>query len=251
MRPRKNTRFGLSALLLLVAALVLLAGCGGGSDEGEGTAGQVASGGATREGAENGESEGANNEAPNGSPSGSDGASPGSGGEAAGDEGGSSGEGAGATAGGKAKGGGESGSNPAQAGAPKGGAKKYIAAADAICLKWGSQIKVDAQKGYSGDLNGSKKQIQEGIQALARGVEKYVIGDLETEQRQLEGLKASTSDAQEAEEAAVSALQKLIDLAKSDPEALIVGNSEQAKEAEALTKPQGFHACGNIVGNLT
>lgn len=207
------------AFLAVLGTAALLGGCGGG-----GGGGGTASGASSTNG-------GQNAPAPNGSEDGA------AGGGSAGENGAASGSDG---ASGKPK--------PAQGAAGSSDKEKLIAEADEICRRGGKRIQADALKGYSGDLNGSKKRYQEGIESLMVSLEKYVLGDLEAELREVEALEASAPDAQEAQAAAVKARQDLIDLAKSEPKSFIEGTAEGLKEIEAEAAAHGLHACGNVVG---
>lgn len=228
------------ALFAVFLSILLFAGCGGGNDETTGsTSGVAAAAGSAKSDGGEGASGASNPQRSEGTKANSVGGEGGAGNESN----------AGEAASGGSGGGGKPQSAPAQSGPTGSGAKQQLVAeADNVCRKWGNQIRADATKGYSGDLNGSKKEIREGVDSLARGVEKYVVGDLESEQREVRSLNASAPDAQEAREAAVSALQTLINLGKSDPEALILGSSPASKEAAAMTKAQGFTGCGSLSG---
>ena len=261
------------ALVLLVAAgaIFALAGCGGDDDSGSAADGGVASNEAGQEGSGNGsagEGEAGDGGADGGSlpgaggEEGGGGAAPGAdgfgsgGGEGNGSGQGGSSQGRGALGGGSAKGGKRGSSGSTQGGSTgeeSGGSDakaSFVKEADEICLKWGKQIQVDAQKGYSGDLNGTNKQVQEGIDSLVQGIEKYVVDDLEAELRDVSAL-AAPAEAQEAQAAALGAIQVLIDGAKSDPKGLLVGSSDTSEKAEGMTKPHGFTACGGLVGEVS
>lgn len=259
-------RAGFAVLVVGAAIGAFAVGCGGGDDDGTtGAAAGVASSEAGEEGA--GEAgtgtEGNGEESGGAESSGGDG---GEGGESASGEGasGGSGAGGGSSQSGSVKGGGSVGGGSGKKKKGKGSAggdgsggsaggngpkTRFIEEADAICVKWGKTVQTDAQKGYSGDLNGSKSQVKEGINSLVEAVEKYVVGDLEAE---LSGIRAlnAPAEAEEAKAVALSAIEKLVDEAKADPEGLVLGTGKTTKESEALTKAQGFTACGNLVGQL-
>ena len=246
-----------AGLLAAFVAAAILGGCGGGGDSEDGSTAAEVAGANGSQGTGSGESESqagkSAGKAAQGDAGSEGGSAKGSGGGAAGSSPGGEGssnsapQGSEAPRSGSENGGGSSG---AQGGSGKagGGKSQFVAKADEICHKWGKTIQADVLKSFKGDLNGSKKEINEGVESLVANVEKYVVPDLESEQHEVSALGASGSDDREAQSAVISALDDLIGVAKSTPDGLVSGSPPQVQEAEAQTRTYGFSSCGKLVG---
>lgn len=247
----------------------MAAGCGGGNDDGTGGSGNQVAEGESREGGGEGEEAGGAVEGGGGAEGGGSApGSPGQGGEGGGESGANGGSSGGAGQNGSLQGGaprggtgkgGSSGNGSANGGPGPGGGEsgqsaptgsparqKFIKEADAVCTKWGAKIKKDVLRGFEGDLNGSSKEIKEGIQSLVEALKAYVIPDLEDEIKAVQNLDAP-ADAEGAVTAASIAIQELIELSEADAESLIL-TGKGATKPEERAKKQGFTACGTLVG---